>query len=355
MTPTYLAADGAPHAAYLVQGEDPGLVSQVLSALVGELASLDDAGAVPIEEYGEVGRPEANQTEPFSLGPVLDACRTPPFLAPRRVVVVRDAASLDAAQARELIGYLEDPLETTVLVVVCSGRRASAALANAIRATGVVLQAEPAPTTRARAEWFAGRLRHAPVRLAPDAVGLLEEHLGEDLARLDGVLSTLEAAFGTGTTVEADELAPFLGTAGGVAHWDLTDAIDAGDLPGAIVALTRLVGPGERNAFQILAVLHRHYGAMLRLDGSGIADEESAATATGLKPYPAKKALASSRRLGHAGIRRAITLLADADIALRGESGWRDELVLEVLVARLARPPAGRPHAPTPNRRARAR
>ena len=134
MTPTYLAADGAPHAAYLVQGEDPGLVSQVLSALVGELASLDDAGAVPIEEYGEVGRPEANQTEPFSLGPVLDACRTPPFLAPRRVVVVRDAASLDAAQARELIGYLEDPLETTVLVVVCSGRRASAALANAIRA-----------------------------------------------------------------------------------------------------------------------------------------------------------------------------------------------------------------------------
>jgi DNA polymerase-3 subunit delta len=355
MTPSHLAGGGAPHAAYLVQGENPGLVSQALSALLAELEALDGAGAVPIEEYGEAGRAEGSQAEPFALGPVLDALRTPPFLAPRRVVVVRDAAVLDAAQARELACYLGDPLPTTVLVVVCAARKTPAALVKAIHSAGLVIDAEPDRKPRARAHWFSERLRQAPVRLSPDAAELLEEHLGEDLARLDGVLTTLEAAFGTGATVGAEELAPFLGSAGGVAPWDLTDAIDSGDVGAAISALDRLTGPGERNPFQILALLHRQYGAILRLDGSGATDEEAAAAATGLKPYPAAKALAASRRLGHAGIGRAITLLADADIALRGESGWRDELVLEVLVARLARLGVARRAPSPPRRRTRAR
>jgi DNA polymerase-3 subunit delta len=355
VTPSHLAADSSPHAAYLVQGEDPGLVSQALSALLSELEALDGAGGVPIEEYGEATRPEAGQADPFGLGPVLDACRTPPFLAPRRVVVVRDAAALDTGQVRELVGYLGDPLATTVLVVVYTGRRAPAALDKAIRAAGLVVDVGPAPTARARAQWIAERLRRAPVHLDPEAVELLEEHLGEDLARLDGLLATLESAFGAGAPIGAADLSPFLGSAGGVAPWDLTDAIDSGDVPAAITALGRLMGPGERNAFQVVALLHRHFGAMLRLDGSGISDETSAAAATGMKPFPAKKALDSSRRLGHAGIVLAITLLADADIALRGEAGWSDELVLEVLVARLARSPAGRSRARPALRRARAR
>ena len=76
---------------------------------------------------------------------------------------------------------------------------------------------------------------------------------------------------------------------------------------------------------------------MLRLDGSGISGEADAAAAVGMAPFPAKKALSQARRLGSAPIARAITLLADADLDLRGIKEWPDELVLEVLVARLSR------------------
>ena len=51
---------------------------------------------------------------------------------------------------------------------------------------------------------------------------------------------------------------------------------------------------------------------------------------------PAKKALGQTRRLGHDRIVRAIDLLAEADLDLRGGKAWPDHLVLEVLVARLA-------------------
>ncbi|MCU1489181.1 MAG: holA [Acidimicrobiaceae bacterium] len=325
------ARSGPPRPAYLVQGSDAGLVSQALSALLGELAGSEGAGAIPIEEYGEPGRDEQ-----LMLGPVLDACRTPPFLADRRVVVARSATGIDAAQANAVTAYLADPLDTTVLVLALSGKAAPAAVAKAVREVGAVIDTEPAGGGRARTAWFSEHVRASGVHLDASATGRLEEHLGEDLARLSGILSTLESAFGPGARLSREDLEPFLGHAGGVAPWDLTDALDKGDGPGALAALGRLLGGGERHPLQVIATLQRHYGAMLRLDGADVTDEQGAALLTGLRPFPAKKALVQSRRLGHRGITRSIALLAGADLDLRGRTGWPPELVMEVLIARLA-------------------
>jgi DNA polymerase-3 subunit delta len=87
----------------------------------------------------------------------------------------------------------------------------------------------------------------------------------------------------------------------------------------------------------LLATLQRHYGDMLRLDGAEVSTEAEAADLLGTKPYPAAKAMRLARRLGSAAIGRAITLLADADLDLRGATGWPEDLVLDVLVARLSR------------------
>jgi hypothetical protein len=56
-----------------------------------------------------------------------------------------------------------------------------------------------------------------------------------------------------------------------------------------------------------------------------------------MAPFPARKVLTQAGRLGSAGIARAIELIAGADLDLRGLKEWPDELVLEVLVARLSR------------------
>jgi DNA polymerase-3 subunit delta len=53
--------------------------------------------------------------------------------------------------------------------------------------------------------------------------------------------------------------------------------------------------------------------------------------------FPARKALEQGRRLGATGISRAVTLLAEADLDVRGRSALPAETVLEVLVARLSR------------------
>jgi DNA polymerase-3 subunit delta len=50
-----------------------------------------------------------------------------------------------------------------------------------------------------------------------------------------------------------------------------------------------------------------------------------------------QRLLAQSRRLGNEQLAEAITLLTEADVNVKGRTGLPATLVLEVLVARLAR------------------
>jgi DNA polymerase-3 subunit delta len=320
----------AVHPAYLVRGDDPSLVAQAAHALLERLVDGGDPALI-VEEHGG---PAADQ---FDVGAVIDACTTPPFLVERRVVVLRDAGQVSSADAKRLVSYLGDPLPSTVLVLVGGGGTVPPALSKQVGSVGEVVDTTVGRTDRQRSHWLAEHLRGAPVRLDGPATARVADHLGGDLGRLAGLLSTLAAAYGQGATVGVDELEPFLGDAGSVAPWDLTDALDAGDTAGSLAVLHRMLGSGS-HPLVVMSHLHRHYRQMLRLDGSGITSPDEAAAALGLKSsYPARKALAQGRRLGTAGVARAVRLLADADLDLRGSTALPGEVVLEVLVARLSR------------------
>ena len=314
--------------AYLVRGSDEVAVGDAVRTLVGELVAKEDPGLVVEDLSGDE----------YAVPDVVDAAQTPPFLTDRRVVVARGVGRFSTADVAPLLAYLADPLPTTALVLVGGGGQLARSLVDAVRKVGHVIDAD-VPGGRAKSNWLASRLREGPVKLDSAAAAAVADHLGEDLSRLPGVLDTLAAAYGHGTRLGVDEVLPYLGQAGSVAPWELTDAIDRGDTAAALGHLRRLLGAGGRHPLVVLASLHTHFARMLRLEGAPEAtDERSAATALGLtgSTFPAKKALQQARRLGYPGISRAIRLLSDADLALKGTMDWPPELVLEILVARLA-------------------
>ena len=328
--------DNAP--AYLVRGDEPTLLADAVAALVAELVGEDDPAFV-VEDFSG---------EDYEVPAVVDAAHTPPFFGDRRVVVARGIGRFTADDVAPLTAYLADPLPTTAMVLVGGGGQIARGLVDALKKVGTVIDAA-APTGRKRVAWIGRRVDEHDVRLEPAAVELLAEHLGDDIGRLASVLDVLVAAYGTERRLGVDDVRPFLGEAGSVAPWDLTDAIDRGDVTGALEQLRRITGAGGRHPLEVTATLHGHYRRMLRLDGAGIENEADAAAALGLtgSTFPAKKALTQARRIGHDGVARAITLLSEADLALKGEIDWPGDLVLEVLVARLAR------LAPRPARTAR--
>jgi DNA polymerase-3 subunit delta len=317
--------------AYLVRGSDPSVVGQAAASLITTVLGERDPALV-VEEHGGASADE------LDVSSIVDAFTTPPFLVDMRVVVVRDAGRLTASEGARLAAMLEDPLDSNVVILVATRGTVPAALVKAVKAVGEVLDASVGSGKRERSKWLEDRLAEAPVRLSAGAARRLSAHLGDDMGRLSGVLATLGSAYGQGATISEEQLEPYLGEAGSVPPWELTDAVDAGHAAEALAALHRMTGPGGRAAPAILAVLHSHFQAMLRLDGVDVTSDEAAAQIAGVRSaFVAKKALAQSRRLGSDRVAHAILMLSAADLDVKGGSAMSPDLVLEILVARLSR------------------
>jgi DNA polymerase-3 subunit delta len=253
-------------------------------------------------------------------------------------VVARGVDRFSAGELTPLIAYLDDPLDTSDLVLVVNGASVAKKLGDAVKAVGTVTNTSPPSRAKDRQAWISDHIADAGLRIKPDAAAQLGAWLGEDAGRLDGILATLTSTYGDDHVLTFAEIEPFLGDAGGVPPWDFTDAIDGGNTTKALTLLGRMLHGGGRHPLQIMAILHGHYSSIAKLDGVDARSENDAMAATGIKsPYPAKKALANYRRLGPASTRRAIELLAAADLDLRGAKDLEPELVMEVLVARLSK------------------
>ena len=336
------AVDATVH---LLTGDDPTLLSDALSTLVHDLVGSGDRSLMVEELTEDNYRTDSS----FDLARLVDAAQTAPFLTERRIVVGRHLTRFTRAEElAPLYSYLDDVLPTTALVLVWERGEnprqdrlppLPKKLNEAVKAAGGVVLDTAIPSGKQADAWLDDRLRDSTLKFDRAARARIAEQLGEDRSRVVGLLHVLEAAYGNASTVTVADIEPFLGEAGSVPPWELTDAIDRGDIAGSLDRLHRMTGAGERHPLALLATLHTHYSRMLRLDGVPGLDEKSAAARLGMKgsTFPAKKALTQSRRLGSDKIATAVGLLADADLALRGAIAWPPELVMEVLVARLAR------------------
>ena len=123
---------GAAASTYLVRGDDPALVAQEVRDLLADLVGERDHALV-VEEVG--GGPG----DDIDVGAIVDACLTPPFLIDQRVIVVRDAGRLLTGDAPRLVEVVQNPLPTTVLVLVGGGGTVPAPLVKAVQAAGQVV------------------------------------------------------------------------------------------------------------------------------------------------------------------------------------------------------------------------
>jgi len=158
---------------------------------------------------------------------------TPPMLAARRVVVIRDADKLKKEARKLLDSYLKRPAQDTVLLLVSpSGVKIDRALDE--RSTSV----EFPPLTGDRVpKWVVYQTETVLGRsISADAVSLLVEAVGADLSQLAMELEKL-ASYSADTIDEA-AVAAVVGVRRGESVGDLLDAVAARDAATAL----RLIG-----------------------------------------------------------------------------------------------------------------
>jgi len=323
-----------------VVGTDATMVYDAVHNVVAEaLGDLDPSFALQDFTAKDVTQSAGESTLPR----VMEALNTPPFLVERRVVVVRDAQLLIADEVAQLTEWMSSPAPGAVLIVAVVGSKAH----KLVKAATDVVEVNVGSRVADRVAFVKSKMDEYDVVIDSSTAQRVADQVGDDVARVDALARTLQSIYGTAPLVFA-RLEPYLGDAGDVPVWDLTDAIDAGDATKAIVVARRMLESRGRAGLQIVSMLQRHYLNMARLEGSDARTKEDAATLLGINAYPAGKALQLAQRMGAGRLTTAVHWIADADLALKGgvSYGGKDldsdldvtELtVIEILVARLAR------------------
>lgn len=193
---------------------------------------------------------------------------TPPLLADRRVVVLREVDKLKK-DARTLLGrYLDRPAPDTVLVLVApAGVKADKLLTD--RSTPV----EFAPLTGERLpKWVAHHAETVLGRpITSGAISLLVEAVGADLAQLAVELEKL-ASFAP-DTIDEHAVSEVVGIHRGESVGNLLDAIAAKDAPRALALLPGVLQQPKTSAVSIVMNLTTQtlaiaYGASMRAAGT---------------------------------------------------------------------------------------
>ena len=161
------------------------------------------------------------------------AVSTPPMMADRRVIVVRDVHALKKDARAALDRYLKRPAADLLLILVApSGMKADKGLLNAAAA------AEFTPLSGARIpKWITYYVEHdLKSSITDGAVTLLQEAAGTDLAQLRIELDKAASYTGGGPINEA-AVSAVLGARPGETMGDFLDAVARRDATSAVAML----------------------------------------------------------------------------------------------------------------------
>jgi DNA polymerase-3 subunit delta len=260
---------------------------------------------------------------------LLDAVRTLPVLAPRRLVVLREPEPA-RSKARGLSDALVEALAAVedsrdiVLVVVAEKVDGRSRWVKAFGSAAVV-RCDPPRKARALFDFIAAEASRQGVDVDQAAIELLAERTGPQLLMLRQEIAKAALFAGPGERVKAKHVAESTSDVAEEPIWDLTDAIGEGRCGDALVLLGKLLHSGSAPP-AILGAFVGHFRKLTSVRNGG--------SVTG-PPFAVRKLEGQSRRFSPGRLLSCLAAIHQTDLALKGAGGIPSELALERLVIAL--------------------
>ncbi len=277
----------------------------------------------------------ADEVDP---GQIVAEAKTLPFLAERRVIVVRNAERYllmsgdKGSPLAVILDYLNDPSDFTQLLFVSAKSDKRKKFYTACKAAGEVVEC-PQLDDRSLGAWIREQAKAQGKEIGGDAVGELIERAGGRLADVTNSLNIVSSYIGASTTIRPQDVIAACADVAEDTVWMLTDAIAKSDMEGALRTLHQLFDLGK-SPDEILGTINWLL--------------ENAYQAAPGTPYQVKskwvegKVLPLAEKLGLAKLKEAFPLCTKTHFLTR-TTGTDKELLVELLVAKLAAPRAKKP------------
>lgn len=266
---------------------------------------------------------------------VLDTARTLPAFSPMRLVVVRDASELPAAELEQFIPYLSDPVPETVMVFVAEKIDARRKFFQVFKKTGALVEFRKLYDNQIPS-FVREQAREAGLSFTEDALALFCKRVGSHLQEIHGELGKLDNFLGERRVAEPADILAVVSDSRVDSVFELSNAVGKKDAAESLRLLHRLLAEGIAPLL-ILAMTTRHFRQLWKAHEllRQRVPEKDMARRIGINPYFLNGLLAQARLFAGERFPGIFEALLEGDLALKS-SGASPAAVLESLLLRLA-------------------
>lgn len=274
---------------------------------------------------------------------------TPPMMAERRMVVVRDVTSLKKDARAQVDKYLARPSSSTIVLLIAGADAAKADKVLLQSATGVEF---PALNEHQLQQWIMRQVTTAGGTIGDRACQLLQAAVGNDLPQLATEIDKL-LSFSQGRAIDEAAVKSVVGVREGETLPDFLDCIVRRDSVGAIGMLPQILTQPKMNAVYLVMIITVHilaiaWGRAKRDEGTSASALEREyfsllkETGAGLTGRPWGEAIrawtGALPRWSSESLDAAIEVLLCTDNALKETRVSTEEQVMASLVLALCAP-----------------
>ena len=295
---------------YLLMGEEPYYPELVCNAIIENC----------LREWEKDFNETICYGADVTAGTVSTAARRFPMMADRQLVVVKEAQQMKSLE--ELAVYCQQPLESTVLVILMHGASADKrrALYKSVLKTGVIVDS-PALRDYEMPQWIAAYYEGRGLKIHPEAAQLLAESSGTDLGKIavetDKLLKNLPEGV---KEVTVEDIEKNVGVSRQFSVFELTKCLSYRQVAQAL-KISAHIGQTPRFALpMVVAPLFTHFSRILKYHAlmPTRPSPSDAAKVLGLNPYFLKEYDAALRNYSLPQAMKAVSLLAEYDYKGKG-------------------------------------
>ena len=251
---------------------------------------------------------------------VITAARRFPMMAERQLVVVKEAQQMKSLE--ELAVYCQQPLDSTVLVILMHGASADKrrGLYKAVQKTGVVVESALLRDYE-MPQWISSYYAGRGLSIHPEAAQLLAESAGTDLGKIAVETEKLLKNLPEGTReIKVEDVEKNVGLSRAFSVFELTKCLSYRDIPRALKIAAHM---GEAPRFMLVMVigpLYTHFSRILKYHAllPSRPSQADAARVLGVNPYFLKEYDAAVRNYSQRQAMSVISLLTDFDYKGKG-------------------------------------
>jgi DNA polymerase-3 subunit delta len=320
-----------PKPVYILRGTDPYLMDQGRRAVRKQVLADSEPEMALMELRGEDAQ----------LPDVLDALRTQPFLAPRRLVTIREAEDFVTEHRQRLEKYLANPSPCGSLCLEVASWNESTNLAKRVTEIGVLVQCEAA-RPQDIPPWLQMQAKRLYQKeLTFPAAQMLVDYLGADFAALTSALDMLSLYVGPAPKIDTPDVDTLVARGQHELIWALGDAIGEHNLPRALELLDAFWAEGMA-APQIVGALRATFlRQLLRTKALARRMPIDDAMARAGVPYFARDRVRRTVRVfSDAHLADAYQALVDAD--RESKTSANERMALEAMLHRMCNPEVSR-------------